>query len=262
MRNAELERGVLREDRALERAQRRRRVDPEALDTSCPRVIAVDLERVGLAARAVEREHLLAAQPLAQRVLRDEPLELAHERGVPPEHEVGVDPLLERREAKLFEPLDGRTGERLVREVGERRPAPELERLAEQRGGGRGVVARARALGLRRQALEAGEVEVLVADAEDVAGRPRLDRVGRAERAPELRHLALHLRDGRHGRPSGVEVVGELLDGHDAVRVQEQDRERRALPRPAEPDRAVLADDLERSQDAELEHRPRTVAGR
>ena len=181
---------------------------------------------------------------------------------MPPEHELGVDPLLERREAKLLEPLDGRTGERLVGEVGERRPAPEVERLVEQGGRGRGVVARAGAPGLRRQALEAGEVEVLVADAEDVAGRPRLDRVGRAERAPELRHLPLNLRDRGHRRPSRVELVGEPLDGHDAVRVQEQDRERRALPRPAELDRAVLADDLERSQDAELEHRRLTVADR
>ena len=62
-----------------------------------------------------------------------------------------------------------------------------------------------------------------------------------------------------------VEVVGEPLDRHDTVRVQEQDRERRALLRPAEPNRAVLADDLERPQDAELEHRAdgsRSVAAR
>ena len=59
----------------LERAQRRRRVEPEARHERPPRR-AVGLERVGLAARAVEREHLLAAQALAQRVLRGEPLEL------------------------------------------------------------------------------------------------------------------------------------------------------------------------------------------
>ena len=83
---------------------------------------------------------------------------------MPPERELGVNPLLERREPKLLEPFDGRTGELLVGEVGKRQPAPELERLVEQRGHGRGVVARAGAPGLRRQALEAGEVEVLVAD--------------------------------------------------------------------------------------------------
>ena len=195
-------------------------------------------------------------------MLRGQPLELAHERGVPPEDEVGVNPFLERREAKLFESFDGRSGELVVRKVGERRPAPQLEGLSEQGGGGCGVVARAGAPGLRRQALEAGQVEVLVAHSEDVPGRPGLDRVGRSERAPELRHLALDLRDGSHWRPSCVQVFGELLDGNDPVRVQEQDREGRALPRPAELDCAVRADDLERAQDAELEHRLLTVADR
>ena len=97
-------------------------------------------------------------------MLGDEGLELGDERRVPAEREVGLDPLLERREPQLLEPLDGRARERLVGEVGERRPAPELERLAEQRGRRAGVVARARPLGLRRQALEAREVEVLVAE--------------------------------------------------------------------------------------------------
>ena len=224
--------------------------------------LAVHLKSVGLAARAVEGDHLLTAQPLAQRALRRERLQFAHERRMPPEQELGVNPLLERREAKLLEPLDGCTGELLVGEVGKRWPAPELERLVEQGGHGRCVVARAGASGLRCQALEAGEVEVLVADAEDVAGRPGLDRGGRAERAPELRHLTLNLRNRGHRRPSCVEVLRELLDGHDSVRMQEQDRERRTLPRPAELDCAVLADDLERSQDAELEHRRLTVADR
>ena len=89
---------------------------------------------------------------------------------------------------------------------------------------------------------------------EDVPRRPRLDRVGGAERASQLGDLALNLRHRRNGRASGVELVGQPLDGHDVVCVQEQDRERRSLPRPAKPDRAVLADDFERPQDTELEH--------
>ena len=72
---AELERGIVRQDRALERLQRLRRLEPEAPDERLPRR-AVGLERLGLAARAVEREHLLPAEALAQRVLGDERLEL------------------------------------------------------------------------------------------------------------------------------------------------------------------------------------------
>ena len=181
---------------------------------------------------------------------------------MPTEREVGLDPLLERGEAQLVEPLDGGARERLVGEVGERRPAPQAERLAEELRR-RVLVVAARAPSRPRAASRSNRARssALSSDAEQVAGRSRLERLGRAERAAELGDLPLHLRHRGDRRPPGVEVVGEPVDRHDAVRVQEQDRERRALPRPAEPDRAALAGRLERSQHAELEH-ARTVAGR
>ena len=57
----------------------------------------VGVERLGLASRAVEREHQLAAQPLAQRVLGDQRLELADQLSVAAERELGVDAPLERQ---------------------------------------------------------------------------------------------------------------------------------------------------------------------
>jgi hypothetical protein len=60
-------------------------------------------------------------------VLADEHLELSDELGVSSELEVGFDASLQSDEAKLFEPEDLRLHERLVREVGERGPAPEAE---------------------------------------------------------------------------------------------------------------------------------------
>ena len=47
------------------------------------------------APEAVEGEHLLTPQPLAERMASDERLELARELGVAAEREIGVDPLLE-----------------------------------------------------------------------------------------------------------------------------------------------------------------------
>ena len=91
----EVEPRILLQDRSLERLERRGRVDAELLDQGAPRLL-VGLERLGLPARPVQREHQLTAQPLAQRVLRDETLELAHELRVAAEREVGLDPLLER----------------------------------------------------------------------------------------------------------------------------------------------------------------------
>ena len=182
---------------------------------------------------------------------------------MPAERELRVDPLLERREAQLLEPLEAARGERLVGEVGERRPAPEVERLAEQRGRRAGVVARTRPLGLGRQALEAREVEVVVADSG--AAYPG-GRVSIAAAEPSARRSSETCRctcvtAETGGRPA-YRSSASALDRHDAVRVQQQDRERRALTRPSEPDRAAVADDLERTQHAELEHSSRTVAGR
>src|SRR5204862_4284433 len=145
--------------------------------------------------------------------------------------------------------------ERLVGEVGERRPAPETEGLAQHGGCVLCLAACERGARVLREPLESVQVELVGRDADHVAGRSRLDRRVGAERLPELRDLALYLRDGGHRRGAGVEVVREALDRDDTVRVQEQDREGCALPRSAEWDGAALLDDLQRSQDAELDQR-------
>ena len=113
----------------LEPPQLAARLEPELARQLAPRR-PVGLQRLGLARRAVQREHQLAAQPLAQRVLGDQRLELADELRVPAGGEVGVDALLERREPQLLQPRALGLRERLVGEVGERRPAPQRERLS------------------------------------------------------------------------------------------------------------------------------------
>src|SRR5262249_57763871 len=77
-RGCALETRLLAEDGAVEPLQRRARLDAELVDECAPGV-EIRLERLGLAARAVERQHQLAAQPFAERVLPDEGLELAGE---------------------------------------------------------------------------------------------------------------------------------------------------------------------------------------
>ena len=102
--------------------------------------IAVGGERVGLATAAVERQHQLRAQRLAQRMLRHERLQLADQVRMAAEREVGVDARAEADEAQLLEAL-GRTGrERLVADVLQRRAAPQPERLG-QESARRGVLA-------------------------------------------------------------------------------------------------------------------------
>ncbi len=85
------------EDVSLERLQRGRRVQAKLVRQYLPRV-GVRRERVGLAAAAVERQHELRAQRLAQRMLGDERLELAHQVRVAAECEVGIDARAQARE--------------------------------------------------------------------------------------------------------------------------------------------------------------------
>ena len=59
-------------------------------------------------------------------------LELADELGSATKLELGLDPLLDGGQPQLLEPGGLVLGERLVREVGQRRTAPELERFANE----------------------------------------------------------------------------------------------------------------------------------
>jgi hypothetical protein len=126
----------------------------------------IRLESVGLTAGAVERQHELAAQPLAQRVGGDVGVELRHEVGAAAELEIRVDPLLDRGEPELVETSRLAPRERLVGEVGERRPAPEGERARK----GLRPLRRRQARGALHGALEAHRVDRLRVDSEEIAG--------------------------------------------------------------------------------------------
>ena len=108
--------------------QLRPRLDPDLLHQRAPRV-AVGLQRLGLPPAAIQREHPLRVQPLAQRLLGHQRLELADHLAVPPGRQVTVDGQLDRGQAQLLQAADLRGGERLVGDVGQRRAAPQRQRL-------------------------------------------------------------------------------------------------------------------------------------
>src|SRR5262249_49488570 len=72
-----LQRGVLAEDRALELLQRPARLQAQLLPQQLAR-LPVGRQRISLPACPVQREHQLPAQPLGQRVRRDQRLHLPH----------------------------------------------------------------------------------------------------------------------------------------------------------------------------------------
>ena len=168
----------------MEVAQRRVRLDADRLHERGARR-AVGRERLGLAARPVEREHELAAQALAQGMALDELLQLRHQLAVAAGGEVGLDARLERREPLLLQPRDRALRERRERLVAEGRAAPQRERIAQQAPGAVGVAVRERAPPLVGERAEAVAVELAGPDAQPVAGRRGLEHVGAAERRRE-----------------------------------------------------------------------------
>ena len=129
----ERQRRVLREDRPFELLQLEPGLEPELVVQAVPR-LPVHLEPVGLPAAAVEREHQLRPETLAERVVGAERFELGHERQVAAERELGVDALLDRGEAQLLEPLGLDPCEPLELEIRKRPSMPQRLGLAQQAG--------------------------------------------------------------------------------------------------------------------------------
>ena len=96
---------VLREDPSLELVQLRAGLEADLVDQPGARG-AVGLQRVRLTAVAVEREHELTAQPLAQRMLAHQRLQLTGEARVLAERELRLDAQLDRRQPQLVQADD------------------------------------------------------------------------------------------------------------------------------------------------------------
>ncbi len=251
---------VVGEDRALERAQPGRRVDAELL-VERPAVRLVGGQRVGLAPAAVEREHQLPAQALAQRVARDLQLELGDHVGMEPERQVGLDPVLQAGEPQLLQPHALGERERLG-ELGQRGPAPDVERLAQALGGRLRVAAQQRRAAAPAQGLEAVQVDRVGLDLERVAASPRAQHAVRQHLAQlrdvDLDHLGRRLRRGL-----APQLVDQRLDGDRAVGVQEQAGQQSARLAAAESERRRVGACLERTQQPEVHERSsaRVLAG-
>ena len=134
----------------------------------------VHLERVGLSSGAIQGEHELSAQALAQRVLLDEDLELGDDALVAAERELRLDAFLACGQAQLGEPPRFALDERVVREIGQRRALPERQRLLEKLYGPRRVALLPR---LVEEHLEAVRVELLRLDPQPVPARQGLEHV-------------------------------------------------------------------------------------
>ena len=124
-----------------------------------------------------------------------EGIQLSDERRVPPELELCVDQVFLRRDAQLVEPRGLEPGEVLLVEIGERRSAPEPERVAQQLD----PPGRIRVPRVREQPLEAVDVDGVARHGKPVAGRLRDEHVP-TDQLPQRRDGVLQRTDRRRGR--------------------------------------------------------------
>jgi hypothetical protein len=235
----------LTEDPQLERPQRGARLESELRIESLAHV-AENVERLGLASAAIEREHQLAAEAFAEGMLGGQGSQLADELGVSSELEVGVNALLERGQAKLFEScrLDGREG--LGRDARKRWSAPEREGVGEHAR----TLRRLELRGLSDEVLEAVEVELSGIDADRIAGCAACNPVAEYLAQPQDVVLQSGLRQLRAAcRP---QLVDQAVGRDDLVGVQEQQGQERTLPRAAECQGPPLFEHLDGTEYSEL----------
>src|SRR6266508_1456153 len=154
----------------------------------------------------------------------DEALQLRNKLGMVSQREVRLDPLLECAESLLLQACALPPGKADRVELGQRSAAPEGERLSQLlRGPGRLLHPR-----LRDQPLEALQVELAFLHPNQVAGRLGHDHVA-AEGLAQLRDMNLNGCRGGLWRLVAPKLVDQAVTGDDLVRVQEQERQDRAL---------------------------------
>ena len=198
---------------------------------------AVGVERIGLPAGAIEREEQLAHKALTRRVIGDERLELRDELDVAASLEVAVDAVLDRGESKLLEARNLVLREAVICNVGKRCAPPESERL----------------LNASRspERVEAVEVELARVNTQQVAGCLGRDALG-AEQLPQLRDVPLQRLARSRCRLLLPERVDQSIARDDAVRLQQEQREQRALLLPTQVEREPVRSHLERAEKTEL----------
>ena len=211
-------------------------------------------QRLGLAAGPIEGEHQLPAQPLAQRMLSHQPLQLRAQAGVLANCQFCLDPVLDRQQAQRFEPLDLEPGKRLKLQIGQRPTTPQRLRLAQQHRRPARIPLGQRIPADGHPLLEHLQVQLTWLNPQHVptgAGQYPRRAVGQDLAQPGNLHPQHPLR--RFRRLIAEQFLGELVNGDDRVRVAQQQRQQRPLPGPADPHQRSFEPDLQRPEDPELQ---------
>ena len=112
----------------MQPAQVRPGVDAELLDQDRAGPL-VGQQRIGLPTRAIQRQHELRPQPLPQRLLADQPLQLGHQLPMTPQPQLRLDPILQGDQPELGQAVALGRAEVGVQEFLEGPTPPQSQRL-------------------------------------------------------------------------------------------------------------------------------------
>ena len=241
---------LVAQNRALERSQLLARLETELFreERSSP---PVGGECVRFALGAVEGQHQLAPQALAERFLSDKAFELRDERGVPAQRELSLDALFDANEAELVEASGLEREDAAVPDVGERRAAPQGESGAETlRGEPRGAASK-RFAALAEKSFEAAYIEPVGLDLEDVTRRARNEPI-LAERGAQARDIYAESALGAGWRRLMPELLDQAIGRNRPTRLEEEQCEEGALFSTAQSQRLTIPHDFYRAEHPEL----------
>ena len=234
----------MREDRLLQPPQLGPRLEPQLVGEHAPRLLE-RLERVRLAAAAVERQHQLPPQPLAEGVVGERRAERRRELAMLAERERDLELLLERVDAQRLEPARLGAEPRRAGQPLQRRAAPERQRRRDRVRRGANVAVAQRGARLREQLLEPHRVHARVLQRVAVGGA---DDRALAERRAKAGDVMMQRvpRSGRELLPP--QAVDERVDVDHPAPPQREHRQQRLALRAADVRERPARDNLERAE--------------
>lgn len=159
----------------------------------------IDLQGLVAAAGAVQRHHEMGMEPLVERMLRHQHLQLTDQLAVAAQFQVGGDAQFQGAQPLLLHPGHVRGQDLARRHVGQRGPAPQRQCLAEPVRGAGGVALVEGRAALVRQPFEPQQVTAFRRDVQQIPGDPGVQR----GRGTSIQHVLAEFVDvglkGRHG---------------------------------------------------------------